>query len=94
MSPDDSLGDPLFRWDASSAWWNKHCWEASQWAEQHIRDAEFTFIVDFYLIDVPFAVCYRFSKPKRLNPATLDIDRDDPVIQILDELPPDRLLRD
>lgn len=89
--------EPLGIWDTrvGSAW--KCCMpEAGEWAEQHIRDAGSTYRAEFYLFDVPFAVLYRYARDEdgriACDPETCALVKADPVVQVLDELPPARLL--
>jgi hypothetical protein len=91
--------EPLAVWDTrdgkDSLWW-QHWREASKWAPAHIADANSTYRVEFFLVDAPFAVVWRYKRNENgrcyTDPATGDIASADPVVQMLDELPPDHLL--
>jgi hypothetical protein len=89
---------PLAVWDTreqNSLWW-RHYREASPWAQEHIADADSTYRAEFYLIDVPFVVLYRYERGEdgrvRTDPATNEPVAAKPVKQTLDELPPAHLL--
>jgi hypothetical protein len=91
--------EPLATWDTrdhGSPWWGDHPIEISKWAVAHIADANSTYRVEFFLVDAPFAVVCRYTRNDHghcfTDPETGDIARDEPVVQVLDELPPTHLL--
>jgi hypothetical protein len=93
-----SLPEPLAVWDVrdrANLWWC-HADEAIEWAARHINDPNSTFRVEFYLVDAPFAVLYRYAENdegrRYMNPETDEPATEEPVVQMLDELPPRRLL--
>jgi hypothetical protein len=95
--------DPLAVWDTrgDGALWNSFTdgrfTQATTWAARHIQEPRITFRIEFYLIDAPFAVVYRYIRDEedRLmhDPATGRPRATEPVIQMLDELPPAHLMR-
>lgn len=61
----DAAGvEPLAIWDTrdpGGLYWTR--WrEAGEWAQQHIADAFSTYRAEFYLVDAPFAVLYRYKR--------------------------------
>jgi hypothetical protein len=98
--PDLTGLSPLAVWDCEDrggVWWRDFR-ECCAWAVANIRNADSTFRIDFYLVDAPFAVVYRDSRDEAgklfTDPATGEIARDEPVVQLLTELPPSHLLHD
>lgn len=91
---------PLAVWDASAAlmWCSsaEQLLERTAWAREHIPDVNRVYRVDFYLIDAPFAVLYRYRENTDghiyYDPATDGPAKDEPVTVILGELPPAHLL--
>jgi hypothetical protein len=90
--------EPLAVWDTrdhGSPWWD-HLIEGSKWATAHIAEAESTYRVEFYLVDAPFAVLNRHQRDEggrlRWNPETNYPFCREPVVQMLDELPPAHLM--
>src|SRR6266487_2996956 len=53
---------PLGAWDTCEPLWWQHHAEASPWAQEHIPDLDRTYRAEFYLIDAPFAVLYRYAE--------------------------------
>ena len=90
-------GDPIGVWDASDADWPRlHAAGASEWARKHLEHVDRTYRIEFYLLDTPYAVIRRFAEDENGN-LRLDLDaeapmRDEPVVQVLTELPPEHLL--
>jgi len=90
------LGPPLAVWDCRDPGISRLWPEGSKWAQANIRDAGSTYRLEFYLLDTPFAVAYRYVR----NGAGFKTVRDgtgeplcaDPVVQMLDELPPAHLM--
>jgi hypothetical protein len=81
------LPEPLAVWDCrddTSVIWRDYL-ACCRWADEHVADTNRTWRLDFHLIDVPFAVVYRVEERYKWS------DRD-PVIVVLDELPPAELL--
>jgi hypothetical protein len=70
--------------------------EAVEWAQGHIAEADRTYRAEFYLIDAPFVVLYRYAENDQgrtfTDPATGEVATDEAVTQALDELPPRHLL--
>ena len=71
--------------------------EATRWANAHIREATRTYRVEFYLLDSPFAVLYRYKvdddgRKFALEPGGDALTEEEPVVQMLGELPPAHLL--
>jgi hypothetical protein len=91
-------GTPLGIWDVRDRdnIWHQHVREGIGWAAQHIREPDRTYRAEFYLIDAPFAVLYRYRENGEgccyLDPVTGDVAVEEPVMQALDTLPPQRLL--
>jgi hypothetical protein len=86
---------PLFAWDTRQNW-HCHDWRGRvAWAQAHLRRADDTFRAEFHLIDAPFVVLYRYAENDRghrfLDPATGEPAEENPVVQLLDELPPEHL---
>lgn len=70
--------------------------EASVWAQTHIEGSKHTYRIEFYLLDTPFADLYRYAQRDGhpyTDPATNEPATEQPVRQILGELPPAHLLR-
>jgi hypothetical protein len=84
----DDMGDRGLYW--------RNWQETSGWARAHIADVDSTYRVEFHLVDAPFAVVWRYKRNERgwcfTDPATGDVARAEPVVQMLDELPPPHLL--
>lgn len=88
---------PLAVWDSSrmddGLFW-QHWQETHVWAGEHISDVDSTYRVEFFLVDAPFAVVWRYKlNPDGrvyLDPETGDTAKAEPVV--LDELPPAHLL--
>jgi hypothetical protein len=91
-------GTPLGVWDTRDrdSIWYRHWRETVPWAAEHIRDVNNTYRAEFYLIDAPFAVLYRYRENgegrRYIDPATGEPAVEEPVTQMLDSLPPLRLL--
>jgi hypothetical protein len=92
-------GELLGVWDTrdrSSHWWQPSRHEASQWAVNHIRDANSAYRVEFRLLDAPYAIVWRYTRNEQgrcfNDPVTDEVACDAPVVQLLDELPPAHLL--
>jgi hypothetical protein len=90
---------PIAVWDAQDPeglfWLNWR--EASAWATEHIRDVNDTYRAEFYLLDAPFVVLHRFAADDAgrhiWDPETESaMLAGQPVVQVLDELPPPHLL--
>lgn len=90
--------EPLGVWDCNDApAWGMIILEASEWATAHIKRARDTYRAEFYLYDEPFAVVYRYAvtdegRKLAVDPVTLEIAREAPVVQVLGGLPPDHLM--
>jgi hypothetical protein len=97
-SPVDA--EPLATWEASNGRgpFREHPAEASAWAVTHLGQevANRTVRVDFHLLDAPVAVLYQVVTDedghKLANPETGGLWLAEPVVQMLDELPPAHLL--
>lgn len=96
-----ALPAPLAVWDVSdgkdSPYW-AHWRETSAWAVAHFpRQAEDVYRAEFYLLDTPFAILYRFAEDEQgrryTDPATGEAARAEPLRMILSELPPEHLLK-
>lgn len=100
MTPElAALPAPFGIWDART----EECWYALKtqqriaWAKAHIPDADTTYRIEFFLVDAPFAVVYRYAAK---DPWTLqyqlsvlrDATTDEPVVVPLAELPPPEIL--
>jgi hypothetical protein len=91
---------PLGVWDTREHgfWSREGRWfrEVVEWAQEHIAEADRTYRAEFYLIDAPFVVLYRYTEDgqgrKIFDPAADGPACDEPVVQPLDELPPQNLL--
>ena len=63
VTPADITAEPLAIWDTrgvESVW--AYCMrEAGKWAMNHISKADVTYRAEFYLLDAPFAVLYRYK---------------------------------
>jgi hypothetical protein len=92
----DVKAEPLAVWDVREQAWYRIMGEAICWAMAHIDDAVSTYRVEFFLVDAPFAVVWRYKRNEQgrcfTDPATGEIACAEPVVQMLDELPPARLL--
>lgn len=92
--------EPLAVWDTrdyDGAWWwlVREGLKPYEWAQEHIREPNSTYRVDFYLFDGPFAVVHRYARDEdgRLYGDGAEPVKLPPVVQPLDELPPAHLLR-
>jgi hypothetical protein len=92
---------PLGVWDVNdgedSAYW-AHWREISRWAVAHFPNrASDVYRAEFYLIDTPFAVLFRYAEDDHgrhyTDPATGEVARTEPVTMTLSELPPGHLLQ-
>jgi hypothetical protein len=92
---------PLAVWDAKDRpdWWTdghtqQMCWWVQTRLTEHAGDIH---RIEFYLLDVPFAVVHKFALQdeglKYLDVATGQAAVEPPVIVPLAELPPAHLLR-
>lgn len=65
-----------------------------EWAARHIERVNETYRAEFYLLDTPFAVLYRYQRDKAgfLVMRRGEIAEEPPVIVPLAELPPAHLL--
>ena len=90
--------EPLAVWDAGSItdFSPEQHVETGRWHERHIGRANDTYRVEFYLVDAPLAVAYRYKRNgdgfKYQDPETGEAATEEPVIVPLGELPPARLL--
>lgn len=102
MTLADIKAEPLAVWDVrdeGSLFW-QHWGETHAWARDHYRDRGMrTYRTEFYLLDAPFAVMYRYAADEsgqgrrvRYNTETGGPDLEEPVVEMLDELPPAHLL--
>ena len=100
MTIADIKAEPLAVWDANDRWglfWD-HWQETHVWAIEHFGQdvANRTSRVDFHLIDAPFAVLHQLARDENGFPAFDPVTRDfffaEPVVQLLDELPPAHLM--
>jgi hypothetical protein len=100
MTLADIKAEPLAVWEANAGrgLFREHLTEASVWAVKHLGQevANRTVRVDFHLLDAPFAVLYQVvtneDGHKLVNPETGGLWLAEPVVQVLDELPPAHLL--
>lgn len=94
---------PLGVWDTTDPDGLWHCGgtldmlhEAVTWAKAHIRRADDTYRVEFYLLDAPFGIVHRHARNADghifEDPGTGDVAHEDPVVQMLTDLPPAHLL--
>lgn len=96
---------PLAAWGATElgvGWDRWHSWsrwfEAERWATEHGLAGfdHATYRIEIYLVDAPFARVYRFARNDDghlfADPATGRATLAEPVIVVLDELPPAELL--
>lgn len=88
---------PLGVWDTREDRWHRDLAPgASAWAVKHIADANSTYRAEFYLIDGPFAVLYRYVRDETGHVSVTEPDGEpvtaEPVVQALDELPAAHLL--
>jgi hypothetical protein len=93
----DIKAEPLGVWDVSHiAKWQSWMAEANDWAQRHIQDANATYRVEFFLVDAPFAVVWRYERNEHgrryRDEVTSEPARAEPVVQMLGELPPAHLL--
>ena len=68
---------------------------AITWAGEHIPRRNDTYRVEFYLLDAPFAVVYRYERDEdgyKHNGPDGEIATEPPVVVPLTELPPEHLL--
>jgi len=88
-------------WDAvtdmvSDPWTDSPWRERITWAQEHLPDAAETYRAEFFLIDVPFAMLYRYklndAGRRFLDPDTGQAAVLPPVRHLLTELPPAELL--
>jgi hypothetical protein len=91
------MREPLAVWDTRTATWFTWAFsERTHWATEHLQRARDTYRAEFYLMDAPFAVLYRYARNSdgKLyeDPDTGHLVSETPVTQMLDELPPKRLL--
>jgi hypothetical protein len=70
--------------------------ESTEWAKAHIERVNDTYRAEFYLVDGPFAVVHRYSADdtgrRLLLAGDGELATEEPVVQMLDELPPAHLL--
>lgn len=93
--------EPLGVWDARDSWVDDLVNERIAWAREHIPRVNDTYRAEFYLLDSPIAILYRYAVNTEgrkyalarsefiadVEPAT-----EPPVVQILGGLPPAHLL--
>lgn len=100
MTLADIKAEPLAVWESNNhdgLFW-QHWQETHTWAIEHLGQdvANRTYRVAFFLADAPFVVLYCYSVTadghKYTDPATGDTARAEPVVQMLDELPPAHLM--
>jgi hypothetical protein len=97
-----TLPAPAAVWDTrdrDSFFWDTErpeFWQAIEWARNHIPRPEATYRVEFYLVDCPFAIVYRFVTDDR---GRVMVDEwelcgcatEEPARVMLTELPPEHL---
>lgn len=94
--------EPLGVWDArDESFWDgtdallRAC-AAMTWAKERIPGRDTTYLVEFYLLDGPFAVVHRYKLSEDGSGVVVDSDGEPaiepPAIVPLAELPPARLL--
>jgi hypothetical protein len=100
VTPTEIKTEPLAVWDCNErgGLFQEHRVEACAWAVKHLGQevANRTLRVDFHLLDAPFAVLYQVvtdenGRKLARRPAGGPWLAD-PVVQMLDELPPAHLL--
>lgn len=90
--------EPIAVWDANLAGslWFRLWPETARWSQAHISDTRNRcFRAEFHLIDVPFAVLHCYAKDENghsFNGPDGEPALADPVVEMLDELPPPHLL--
>lgn len=94
--------DPVSVWDVNAADWFDGRWhDRCAWAQDHFPDAaDAVWRAEFYVIDAPFAVLYRWRraagwkeyKVTYLDPQTRRIAQQPPLTLVLSDLPPAALL--
>jgi hypothetical protein len=83
---------PLAVWDARDTEWPRtHARGAYAWAIDKIPELGRTYRIEFYKVDMPFAIVSRYALDA---PATITHALDAPVTIPLDELPPEHLMVD
>lgn len=85
-------------WDARLARWTCPLRERRvDWAYAHLPDVDRAWRAEFFLIDTPFAVLYRYAENadgrRWIDPDTREAAQDDPLVVPLAELPPPELLK-
>lgn len=94
---------PIGAWDTTDPDGLWHCGgdldtlhEAVTWAKAHIRRADDTYRVEFYLLDAPFGILHRHARDADgqifVDPETEEVAVEEPVVQMLAELPAAHLL--
>jgi hypothetical protein len=92
---------PLGVWDTRDRYWGLgsqgKLQQAVTWSTRHVPRARDTYRIEFYLLDVPFAVLHRYAVNagghKFTDPATNEPSTEEPVRLTLGELPPEHLAR-
>jgi hypothetical protein len=91
--PPDAV--PLETWDAGTNFYTPGWQERVDWAREHLGDAGRLYRAEFYLIDAPFAVLYRYAENedgrKFMDPATKAPAVEEPIVLMLAGLPPERI---
>jgi hypothetical protein len=91
---------PVAIWDARERNWRRseHFRERTRWAQSHIPECMSTYRIEFYLIDAPCALVYRYQRDDEghiiHDEATSSPVKLDPVFLALESLPPARTMRD
>jgi hypothetical protein len=91
--------EPLAVWDANDpdGLYCRHLVDAAIWSNEHLPDGGWNVhTVEFYVMDIPFALCYGFRRDDDgklyVDPETGRLEQTGPVTLLLDELPPRHLL--
>jgi hypothetical protein len=88
--------EPLGVWDPRSREWaDEHMQARADWAVANLERAGDTYLVEFYLIDLPFAVLHRVRRNEHgrpyLDALTGELAVELPATQLLGSLPPAHL---
>lgn len=84
-------------WDCGESSWTEDpvlMLERCNWCIAVVGEAVRTYRIEFFIVDAPFAVVFRYSRDPCTgkmyrDPITREVAKDPPVICLLDSLPPE-----